>query len=90
LIAQEEPACRELELPVVSWHSFRHTNATLLGEAGESLKTAQTLLGHSDLETTLNVYTHAIPEAQQRAVDKVAGMLFANVRTAADQKGLVN
>jgi integrase len=85
-----QPACRELALPVVSWHSFRHTNATLLGEAGESLKTAQTLLGHSDLETTLNVYTHAIPEAQQRAVDKVAGMLFANVRTAADQKGPVN
>jgi hypothetical protein len=33
--------------------------------------------GHS-LETTLNVYTHAIPESQKRAVDKVAEILFPN------------
>ena len=30
---------------------------------------AQALLGHSDLETTLGVYTHAIPDAQRRAVE---------------------
>ena len=29
-----QPACRELGLPVVGWHSFRHTHATLLGEVG--------------------------------------------------------
>lgn len=50
----------------------------LLGDVA-SLKTAQALLGHRDLETTLNVYTHAIPESQQRAVDKVAEILFSNV-----------
>ncbi|HXU19790.1 MAG TPA: site-specific integrase [Verrucomicrobiae bacterium] len=76
---QLRPACAALELPLVSWHSFRHTHATLLGESGESLKTAQALLGHSDLGTTLNVYTHAIPESQKRAVDKVAEILFPNV-----------
>ncbi len=68
-------ACDELGLPRVSWHSFRHTHATLLHESGESLKTAQSLLGHSDLETTLGVYTHAIPDAQKRAVERVAGVL---------------
>jgi len=52
--------------------NLRHTHATLLGEVGESLRTAQAILGHSDLETTLNVYTHAIPESQKRAVEKVA------------------
>lgn len=74
-----QPACRKLNLPVISWHSFRHTHATLLGEVGESLRTAQAILGHSDLKTTLNVYTHAIPESQKRAVDKVAGLLFPSV-----------
>jgi integrase len=74
-----QPACKTLGLPVVSWHSFRHTHATQLAEAGESLRTAQALLGHSDLETTLNVYTHAIPESQRRAVDRVAEVLFTNV-----------
>ena len=65
-----------LGLPFISLHSFRHTRATLLGDVGESLKTAQALLGHSDLETTLNIYTHAIPESQKRAVDKVAEILL--------------
>jgi integrase len=48
-------------------------------ESGESLKTVQALLGHSDLETTLNTYTHVIPESQRRAVDRVAGVLFSIV-----------
>jgi integrase len=66
--------CDRLGLTRVSWHSFRHTNATLLGEVGESVKTAQAILGHSDLETTLNTYMHAIPESQRRAVERVAGL----------------
>lgn len=72
---QLAPVCDAIELPRVSWHSFRHTHATLLHDAGESLKTAQSLLGHSDLETTLGVYTHAIPDSQRRAVERVAGVL---------------
>jgi len=86
------PACKALGLPLISWHSFRHTHGTQLGEVGESLRTAQALLGHSDLETTLNVYTHAIPEAQRRAVDKVAEVLFTNVHniSAATENGKVN
>ncbi len=69
------PACDATRIPRVSWHSFRHLNATILGEVGESLKTAQAILGHSDLETTLNTYMHAIPESQRRALDKVAEVL---------------
>jgi integrase len=79
------PACEALELPAVNWHSFRHTHATLLGEVA-TLKTAQALLGHSDLETTLNVYTHAIPESQRRAVDKVAEILFPSVPTSQSEQ----
>jgi integrase len=73
------PACDRIKQPRVSWHSFRHTHATQLAESGESLKTAQALLGHSDLETTLNTYMHVIPESQRRAVEQVAGVLFSNV-----------
>ncbi len=73
------PACDKLKLPRVSWHSFRHSNGTLLGEVGESVKTAQAILGHSDIETTLNTYMHAIPDSQRRAVERVAGVLFPDV-----------
>lgn len=87
-----QPACRKLNLPVISWHSFRHTHATLLGEVGESLRTAQAILGHSDLKTTLNIYTHAIPESQRRAVEKVAGLVFPGVPefSADTENGKVN
>jgi site-specific recombinase XerD len=50
---------------VVGWHSFKH-HATLLTEVGESIKTTQAILGHSDLNTTLNIYSHPIPESQRR------------------------
>jgi integrase len=58
------PTYDRLGISRVSWHSCRHTNATLLGEVGESVKTAQAILGHLDLETTLNTYMHAIPDSQ--------------------------
>ena len=73
------PACDRIQQPRVSWHSFRHTHATLLTEVGESIKTAQALLGHSDLGTTLNTYAHVIPDSQRRAVEGVTRVLFSNV-----------
>ena len=84
------PACVTMELPPISWHSFRHTHATLLGEVGESLRTASAILGHSNLGTTM-IYAHAIPESQKRAVDKVGEILFPNVPkfSVATENGMV-
>ena len=73
------PACDRIGQPRISWHSFRPTHATLLHDNGESLKTAQALLGHSDLETTLNTYTHTVSDSQRKAVERVAGVLFSDV-----------
>jgi integrase len=86
------PACDRIKEPRVSWHSFRHTHGTLLAEVGESIKTAQALLGHSDLETTLNTYAHAIPSSQRRAVDRVAEVLFSNVLNSGknEEQGKIN
>jgi integrase len=83
---QLAPACDAIKEPRISWHSFRHTHATLLGEVGGSLKTAQALLGHSDIETTLAVYTHAVPDAQRQAVERVSGVLFSDVLNSAPEK----
>jgi integrase len=73
------PACDRIGLPRISWHSFRHTHATLLHANGASLKTAQDLLGHEDPETTLKVYTHSVSDSQRQAVERVAGVLFSDV-----------
>ena len=47
------------ELPNdVTPHILRHTYATKLYYAGVDLKTAQYLLGHSNIQITLEIYTH--------------------------------
>lgn len=43
-------------------HIFRHNYATMLYYAGIDLKEAQRLLGHADIKTLLQVYTHADSE----------------------------
>ena len=37
---------------------LRHTYATMLFDAGVDVKSAQKFLGHSDIEVTLEIYTH--------------------------------
>lgn len=46
------------DLPKITVHGFRHTFASLLFKSGVPPKTAQELLGHKNLETTMNIYTH--------------------------------
>lgn len=49
----------------VTPHGFRHTHASLLFESGASMKEVQERLGHSDIKTTLNIYTHVTKEAEE-------------------------
>jgi len=73
-----EPTRKELELPAISWHSFRYTHTTWLSEAGVSPRVAQAILGHSDVSMTLNVYTQIVPDSQRQAMEKVAAVLDTN------------
>lgn len=51
-------------------HGFRHTHASLLFEAGASVKEVQERLGHSDIKTTLNIYTHVTKDAEKGVAEK--------------------
>jgi len=73
------PACVKLGLRPISWHVLRHTHATWLSESGATIRAAQDILGQSDIETTLRVYTHAVPDSKRRAVANVAALLFPSV-----------
>lgn len=42
----------------ITVHQLRHTHASLLFESGASLKDVQEKLGHADMQTTMNIYTH--------------------------------
>lgn len=56
-------------------HSLRHTNATLQIGAHQDIKTVSARLGHSQTSTTLNVYAHAIQEADATAADVLNDLL---------------
>lgn len=51
-------------------HGFRHTHASLLFEAGASIKQVQERLGHTNINTTLEIYTHVTKEAEKESVEK--------------------
>ena len=56
----------------ITTHGFRHTHATLLFASGLDIKQVQARLGHSNVQTTLNIYTHAIQDKQDKMGDEFA------------------
>jgi integrase len=76
---QLHPASQRAGLGSIDWHSLRHTHGTLLHEQGTPLRVAQAQLGHSNMTTTLQVYTHASGSAQRQAVNQLEDQLFPSV-----------
>ena len=48
----------KVELPKITPHICRHTYCTNMAKSGIAVKTLQYLMGHADIATTMNVYTH--------------------------------
>ncbi len=57
-------------LPKFSNHSLRHTFTTRICEAGMNIKAMQSILGHSDIETTMNIYAEASDSLNRSEINK--------------------
>ena len=71
-------------------HALRHHYASVLLDAGESIKAVSEYLGHSDAGFTLRTYTHLMPASGERtrlAVDAAFACYIS--ATSAPQKGAV-
>ena len=54
------------------FHDLRHSHATLLFQEGVHPKVVSERLGHSNVNITLNTYTHVLPGMQEEAVARLA------------------
>lgn len=70
-----KPIVRSMGLPEVSLHCLRHSLCTQLNDLGTDPKTLQAQARHADAETTLNRYTHQVPETQRKWVGKLDELL---------------
>ena len=62
-------------LPDMRFHDLRHTAASLMLTAGVHPKVVQEMLGHSQINLTLDTYSHILPVIQREAADKMDAIL---------------
>jgi integrase len=68
-------AVKKAGVPHIRFHDLRHTCATLLLQAGASIKAVSARLGHTNVNITLATYAHVLP-GEQKSVAKLADKRF--------------
>lgn len=58
-------------LPPLTFHQLRHTNASLMIAQGVDVATVSKRLGHANISTTMNIYSHALRSPNKEAADKL-------------------
>lgn len=72
---------KRTDLPYVTLHSLRHTNATLMIAEGTDVCTVSRRLGHASTSTTLNIYAHALKSKDREAANNLESVLNYQVKT---------
>ena len=62
-------------LPNFSCHHLRHTFCTRLCENETNLKVIQSIMGHRNIETTMDIYAEATEEKKQESFENLAAKL---------------
>ncbi|WP_114090130.1 site-specific integrase [Thalassospira profundimaris] len=74
LVKLVQSGAKAKEKPAYTPYALRHFYASMLIESRMNLKRIQTLMGHRNIETTLNTYGHLIEKAENSAEERI-GML---------------
>ena len=62
-----KPLLEKAGLPPIRFHDLRHTCATLLLSKDVNPKVVSEMLGHSSISVTLDIYSHLLPDMQEKA-----------------------
>ncbi|WP_268256065.1 tyrosine-type recombinase/integrase [Streptomyces aurantiogriseus] len=71
--------------PKDGFHVLRHTYASIMLEAGESVVTLARWLGHSSPAVTLGYYAHFMPEAGSKGRNAIDGLLGSSADQCASR-----
>lgn len=71
------PAVKKSALAGVSFHTLRHTAASLLISQGTPITTVSGILGHASTQMTLDVYGHLYEDDAMSYMDRLGERLFA-------------
>ena len=78
-----KPLLKAAGLPAtIRPYDLRHSAASLLLGAGESVRLVSETLGHSSAAMTLDVYAHVLPGMQERAAERMEALLFPSATAA--------
>lgn len=64
--------CKNANIPFLGNHVTRHTHASMLLEAGASMKEVQERLRHSTIKLTMDTYAHLTKETKEKTVETLA------------------
>ena len=65
----------KIGVPFIKFHALRHSFATRCVESKCDYKTISVILGHSSINTTMNLYVHPNLEQKRRCLKQMARML---------------
>lgn len=72
--------CKRHDLPHINPHLFRHSAASILISNGVDVLSVSQMLGHSNISTTLNTYSHALEESRQKTAAAVSDVILQQKR----------
>ena len=68
--------CTGIVLPKCRFHDLRHLCASIMLMQGVNVKVAQEHLGHKDISTTMNIYSHVLPSVAKEAAQKIGALVY--------------
>ena len=67
--------CKKHNFKIINIHGFRHTHASLLFESGATMEVVRDRLGHTDIQTTINIYTHVTQKSRDKTAQNFANYM---------------
>ena len=72
----DEDAWHKAVAEIDSFHDLRHLCASIMMMQGINVKICSAHLGHKDISTTLNIYSHVLPSVAKEAVQKIGDLVY--------------